>query len=196
MNSHLIGRLTILRRPEQLDHPFLVRWMKDPSYLEFVNGSPIQTEKEIAINAKQIILESYEPWPHTYTLIAIQKSTLRPIGYVTFSQIDWRSRTAEYSIMVGSKRKSFYAAELSYLGLKYAFEYLNIHKINGYILKSNAAANRLAEFGAEREGCLRNHSYCNGHYQNVILYSVSREHFLNFESTHATTLLKKYAFST
>jgi len=66
--------------------------------------------------------------------------------------------------------------------LKHGFENLNLNRIFLMVFADNARAIKAYESaGFTREGILRQGIYKNGHYQDLILMSVLRLEWMNFE---------------
>lgn len=100
------------------------------------------------------------------------------IGNIKLDQFDWISRTAELGILIGDR--NFWgkgiATEACRLLLDYAKKDLNLNKVTLSVFSNNPAAKRVYEkLGFVEEGCLRQHLFIDGKYEDKFYMSV----FLN-----------------
>ncbi len=105
------------------------------------------------------------------------------IGTVGIHRINWASRNGYLGIAIFNK--SFWnrgiGTEATSLILKYAFEYLNLHKILLEVYEYNERAIRVYEkLGFKREGILRKNHYLKGKYYDVIVMGILQGEY--FES--------------
>ncbi len=105
------------------------------------------------------------------------------IGTVGIHRINWASRNGYLGIAIFDK--GFWnrgiGTEATSLILKYAFEYLNLHKILLEVYEYNERAIRVYEkLGFKREGILRKNHYLKGKYYDVIVMGILQEEY--FES--------------
>ncbi|MEM1399480.1 MAG: GNAT family protein [Pseudomonadota bacterium] len=117
----------------------MARWMKDPFLNEtvldewsFEGGAKRQARTWIEHNAQVYGSD---------TLVAIADTTKNrvPIGLVLFTNIDWKSRTADLRYLIGEakNRTSIFGPDMVLLGLQLAFNVLNMRKLYGYVLSGN-----------------------------------------------------------
>jgi RimJ/RimL family protein N-acetyltransferase len=103
------------------------------------------------------------------------------IGFINLLNIDFQNKTCETSIIIGEReyhRKGI-AAEARVMLFKYAFFELGMERIQSRIFDTNKAAILNAEkFGYTKEGILRKAIFRNGEFQDVHLYSMLREEFI------------------
>jgi RimJ/RimL family protein N-acetyltransferase len=66
-----------------------------------------------------------------------------------------------------------HGSEASKMIIKYAFEQLNYHRLYARAYESNRPSQKIWErLGFEKEGTLRDHTYSEGEYKNVIYYGM------------------------
>lgn len=102
------------------------------------------------------------------------------IGTVGIHRINWTSRNGYLGIAIFDK--DFWnrgiGTEATSLILKYAFEYLNLHKILLEVYEYNKRAIRVYEkLGFRREGVLRKNHYLKGEYHDVIVMGILKEEY-------------------
>ena len=102
------------------------------------------------------------------------------IGTVGIHRINWASRNGYLGIAIFDK--GFWnrgiGTEATSLILKYAFEYLNLHKILLEVYEYNERAIRVYEkLGFKREGILRKNHYLKGKYYDVIVMGILQEEY-------------------
>lgn len=97
------------------------------------------------------------------------------LGHVGIYQIDYRIRSAEFAIMIGSKAhrgKGLGRAITDYI-IRWAFAELNLNRLSLSVLATNERAIRLYKsLGFQEEGCLRAAQYKNGRYIDVIVMAI------------------------
>lgn len=115
------------------------------------------------------------------TLAIVEISSDRLVGVVDINRIDHVNRTASAGIWVSKEVWcKGYACEAGTILLKYAFETLNLRKINTSVLARNRGSIKLHEkLGFEREALLEKQHYRDGKYIDEIIFKMFRnEYFL------------------
>ncbi|WHH58339.1 UDP-4-amino-4,6-dideoxy-N-acetyl-beta-L-altrosamine N-acetyltransferase [Petroclostridium sp. X23] len=113
-------------------------------------------------------------------MMVIEKKDMKPVGLVWLNNIDNLHRTAEWGFFMGSKegRNAGYAVEAEYLLIKYAFEYLNLHRLYGHVFTFNKKVISMHKrFGFQLEGILREHVYHEGEYKNVAVVGLLKQEY-------------------
>jgi RimJ/RimL family protein N-acetyltransferase len=109
--------------------PLLARWVNDFEVAVFSSDRL----KPTAIELHQANFEntSKERQAHKTEFTIYERATMRPIGIVTWRDIDPANRTATYGIMIGAKDcwGKGYGTETTRLMLEYAFTVLNLHSV-------------------------------------------------------------------
>lgn len=102
----------------------------------------------------------------------------KALGLVTLSNINYINRSAELHIMIGEKEnqgKGIGTFAVTTM-VKYAFEDLNLHRIELGVLETNDRAIGLyKKCGFVQEGFKRKSNYKNGKYVSMIIMSVLKE---------------------
>lgn len=102
------------------------------------------------------------------------------VGFVHLSEIDWPCRSAHFGIVVGdtTRRNRGIGAEATELALVYAFETLNLERIELRVVDDNARARHLYQrLGFKEEGRLRRAAFANGQSLDVIIMGLLRAEF-------------------
>jgi RimJ/RimL family protein N-acetyltransferase len=104
------------------------------------------------------------------------------IGNTGLHQIDWKNRMAVFGIVLGEKAYwgQGFGTEAARTILRFAFEELNLHRVELEVFDFNPRAIRSYEkVGFRHEGTRREALFRNGRYQDVHLMSILQEEFLN-----------------
>lgn len=97
------------------------------------------------------------------------------IGYFHLKDINWVNRVAWLGIIIGdlNSRGKGYGKTALELGLKYAFNYLNLRKISLEVLSVNkAAVNLYQQSGFTEEGLLKKHVFFEGGCHDIKIMSL------------------------
>ncbi len=194
MFDSIRGIYTLLRRPNIEDIDVMARWMND-AYL----NSTVFDQASFAGGAEQQAMNWLEENAAVYggdnlVLLACAMNSGQPIGMVWFSNIDWRSRTADLRYLVGEPeyRTSLFGPEIALLSLQLAFHTLNLHKLYGYVLSSNVDSIKLADFGAVKEGILEHYLYTGGSWNDYHMYAMFSEGFQRFLEENRQGVLRRH----
>jgi diamine N-acetyltransferase len=119
---------------------------------------------------------------HVFLIGQGQREQSVPVGVVGLKGLESRSRSAEYWIYIGDlavRRKGF-AEEATRIILDYGFNVLNLHRIFLKVHARNTAAVALYhKLGFVSEGVLRDASFNEGKFVDVICYSLLEDEFRN-----------------
>ena len=111
-----------------------------------------------------------------------QDDQAAPVGLIGLKGLESRSRSAEYWIYIGnlaSRRKNF-AEEATRVILEYAFNVLNLHRVFLRVLATNTGAVALyRKLGFVSEGVMRDASFADGKFGDVLCYSLLEDEFRN-----------------
>ncbi|MDX6528528.1 MAG: [ribosomal protein S5]-alanine N-acetyltransferase [Blastocatellia bacterium] len=102
------------------------------------------------------------------------------IGSVTLFNLDFNHRRAEIGYALGREHwGQGYMHETLMALLKYAFEVLDLHRIEADVDPRNAASIRTVEkLGFQREGVLRERWQVNGEIQDAFFYGLLRQEWV------------------
>lgn len=171
----IYGERIRLRALKKDDLPLFVRWINDP---EVTQGTMLTLP---------FSLEDEEDWyagvrknPHEERPLVIEILTedgWEPIGNCGLFGFDWRTRQAEFGIIIGAKNywNKGYGTEALRLIAQHGFNTLNLNRIALRVFANNPRAIRVYEkVGFVQEGCLRQGHYQAGGYVDVFIMSMLR----------------------
>jgi UDP-4-amino-4,6-dideoxy-N-acetyl-beta-L-altrosamine N-acetyltransferase len=165
----IYGTLTRLRRIERDDIPTFVRWFADPEVREFLLlNRPISIAEEEQWFVQQLQSQNAE-------LFAIETNDGIHIGNIGLHDINWLHRAAEMGIVIGHKQywSKGYGSDAIRTLLRFAFDEMNLHRVQLTVYEDNARAIRAYEkCGFQHEGRLRDAVYRKGRYYDMLLMSV------------------------
>ncbi len=101
------------------------------------------------------------------------------IGEVSFSRLRWFNRKAELSLILKKEhQEKGYAKKILKTIIDFAFNRMNLHRLEAEIIKTNERSLKLIEsLGFVFEGELREAKYQNGKYVSVLRYSLLKHEF-------------------
>lgn len=101
------------------------------------------------------------------------------VGVAIISSVDFKNRVANLNIkLLKRARGQGYAKRAVRLMLSYCFNELNLNCITANVLANNEASSKLWQsFGFNLDGVLRQRVYKNGHYVDLMAYSLLRDEY-------------------
>ncbi|HNQ21641.1 MAG TPA: GNAT family protein [Phycisphaerae bacterium] len=172
----LVGDRVYLRPLEFADLALAQRWINDPA-----------TRRGLTIHwpineiAERKFIEKASESTDQVVLAIVLRDGDRPIGAVGLHFLRWKDRAGEVGIMIGEAqwRGHGYGPEALLVMLRYAFEELNLNRVQICVYDFNDNARRAYEkLGFVREGVQREYTFKEGHYVDQIVYSMlAREWF-------------------
>lgn len=162
-------RLTALR-PD--DAQTMTRWYEDGEFARLFDASPAYPKTERALNKW---LDDAERDPNTFAFAIRLLYSDDLIGYVDLSGIQWSHGCAWIAVGIGSAahRGKGYGGEAVRLVLGFAFNELNLHRVQLTVFGYNQAAIHLYErLGFRREGAFREFLLRDGQRSDMLLYGL------------------------
>lgn len=156
------------------DLPVLTRWWQDAEFQRLYDGVPAYPKTEAQL-AKRV--EDGQKGD-TVFLFAIRPAAGEEIiGLLEFDGVMWPHGTSYISIGIGQaeNRGKGYGREAMQLGLDYAFNELNLHRVSLVVFSYNQSAIKLYEsLGFVREGVYREALHRDGRRHDMYLYGILR----------------------
>lgn len=151
------------------------KWHNDQELYQFLGG-PF---RYVNIETDMHWFENYMNNRQKQVRCAICDSANQIIGTVNLLNMDYVTRTAEYSILIETKHRGKGVGKRATLEiLKHAFLNLNLHKVYLYVLEHNIRAIQLYEtVGFKTEGKLRDAIFKLGKYENLLIMSILESEF-------------------
>lgn len=151
-----------------------LRWMNDPEvtqYLMMVMGVTPGMEEDWMDRVQKRDVEYV--W-------AILDDQNRHIGFTGIHRINWRLRLGTTGTVIGEKTAwgKGYGTDVMRIRTKFAFEILNLHRLESEARIDNIASQRaLEKAGYRREGTARKKLYYGGRWYDTILYAILDEDY-------------------
>ena len=120
-----------------------VKWMNSPNTRKYARYEFPQAVEEV----KKLFEPKQESVKNEIFFEIWHKEDNKPIGYTGLIRINWFNRHALIFYMIGEQEYwgNNYATEAGKLIINYAFNELNLHKINAEVYPQNSASVRVAE---------------------------------------------------
>jgi RimJ/RimL family protein N-acetyltransferase len=176
-NPFLIGDKVYLRPLEMSDTTEMTTWMNDPDVTRTLGMyRPMNEENERAF------VERVTRSDNEVGFAIMTRHGDRFIGTTGLMQIQWRDRQACFGISIGDKASwgRGFGTEATRLVTGYAFETLNLNRVWLNVYDFNHAGIRAYETaGYRREGVLRQATFREGAYHDVLVMAVLREEWVS-----------------
>ena len=119
--------------------------------------------------------EGLDRHPHQPSnLFLIAECEFGSLGLFKLTGIDWVNRQTDvaWDIFKPHRGKGF-GKKLVMAGTSFAFEVLNLHRLNAEILETNKASHKCADAaGYKLEGCKKKAIYKNGKYVDSLVFGI------------------------
>lgn len=163
----LEGDKTNLRTIEEEDLEFLRDGINNPEIREYLTArKPVNLEQE-----KEFFENVISSEDDVYLAICREKEM---IGIISLEEKESELIVAEIGIWIDTGHHgNGYGTEAAELVTNYGFNELNYHRIMARAQKRNKGSNRIwKKLGFEKEGEFREHTYTDGEFENVCIYSI------------------------
>lgn len=164
-------RLTALT---QIDLPTVTQWYQNPEFLRLFDALPAYPKTEPVL-AQWLDNTDQATDTFLFAIRPLDDDVL--IGYVELDGILWTHRVSGVSIAIGEAKHwgKGYGYEVMQLVLRFAFDELNLHRIQLTVFSYNERAIALYEkLGFQREGVHREHLQHDGKRYDMYLYGLLR----------------------
>jgi diamine N-acetyltransferase len=177
----IYGERIRLRPDERSDIPKFAEWLSDPEVVRYLG-----IKNQVSLAGEEQWFDSMLRQPVDEQPLAIEirqeigsagKESWRLIGNCSFMDINWRSRSAEVGLFIGDKScwNKGYGTEVMLLLLRHGFQSLNLNRIFLRVHEDNKGGIHAYEkAGFIHEGRMRQASYQNGEYRDMLFMSVLR----------------------
>ena len=175
---------TFIRRAEREDLDTVVAWMEDPDFQLFLYGDAARSPKQIREQIVSMLGRSSAQTVPSGLYLIIDSAEHGPLGLLSLQNISWRNRSCSIDLYMGKKEMRFRltAAVSFYRAMQYAFEELNLHRVNAFIYSFNEASWQILErTGAVRELTLPEHVARDGKLYDLYGYGLLRDEFQAFK---------------
>ncbi|MGE5508115.1 MAG: GNAT family N-acetyltransferase [Chitinophagales bacterium] len=177
----LKGDRVLLREFRRSDLAELRKWVNDEETNRYLGFWTFPQTEEQTLEYLERQLGREAPFTDIELVITLKDDPEGTyIGGVGLHGIDWRNRNAELGIVIGRKelQGQGLGTEAIRLMLGYAFDFLNLHKVNLVYFEYNARGRRCYEkCGFKEEGRVRENRYWDGRYWDVIRMGITAEEY-------------------
>lgn len=156
------------------DLPTMSKWWADADFLRLYDSVPAYPQTEAQLTKR---IEGGQKGETTFLLGIRPLANDDLLGLLELDGIMWTHGTTFISIAIGEveNRGKGYGRDALRLGLNYAFQELNLHRVCLTVFNYNEAAVRLYEgSGFVREGVYREHLQRDGRHHDMFLYGLLR----------------------
>lgn len=170
----LHGRRLRLTALTQEDLPTIARWQHNSAFLRFFDALPAYPRSEASL-AQWLQGRQKEKNAFLFAVRPLDENTL--IGYVELEGILWSHQVGWASIAIGdpSHWGQGYGTEAMQLLLAFAFDELNLHRVQLTVFSYNRRAIALYEkLGFRHEGTYREFMQRDGRRYDMLLYGLLR----------------------
>lgn len=175
-NPFIIGEKIYLRSPEPGDENILAISENHPDPRETLFYS-LPTSPEEQKSRIKSHMEDHK----TIFMIICDKENNQAIGCTAFFRIDWVGRMAVYYIAIAEKENwsKGFGKEVTKLMVEYAFETLNLNRIQLHVsVENERAVNAYKKAGYQIEGTLRQAMFHQGRYVDFYVMGILKEDWL------------------
>jgi RimJ/RimL family protein N-acetyltransferase len=173
----VIGKKVRLRALERKDMEDLRSFHNDPEIGNLLGGwsHPISSEQ-------QNLWFDKLAFDHMNLRFAIDTEEDGFIGISTITNIDLKNRSAYHGIIIGKKNMQGhgYGRDTVMTTMKYAFEELQLHRLDGDIVEHNTSSYKLyvGKCGWKEEGRKRDHAFRNNKYYDRLIVGILKEEYM------------------
>lgn len=164
-------RLTALT---QDDLPTVAKWHQNAEFLRLLDALPAYPKTETSLAQR---LDDTDRATDAFLFVIRTLDSDTPIGYVELDGILWTHRAGGVSIAIGEAKHwgKGYGYEAMQLMLRFAFDELNLHRVQLTVFSYNKRAIALYEkLGFQHEGVYREHLQRDGKRYDMYLYGLLR----------------------
>lgn len=177
----LKGDKVILREFRRADLPEIRKWVNDEEVHRYLGFWTFPQTEEQTLQYLERQLNRTTPFTDAEFAISLATDPdATYIGAVGVHGIDWRNRHAELGIAIGRKDLQGQGLGTEAIGLMlgYAFDFLNLHKVNLVYFEYNARGRCCYDkCGFVEEGRVREQRYYAGRYWDVIRMGMTEEEY-------------------
>jgi RimJ/RimL family protein N-acetyltransferase len=153
------------------DGRIMAEWYQDSDFSRHLDALPAYPKTETEINRW---LDEVSSAKNDFLFIIRPLDSSQTMGFVHLGEILWSHRVAWLAIGVSSEYQGqSYGHEALTLALQFAFDEINLHRVQLTVFDYNTPAIRLYEkLGFKREGVFREFMQRDGHRHDMYLYGL------------------------
>lgn len=159
------------------DLPTVGRWHQDPTFLRLFDARPARPRTATELSTW---LEAQHKDSTAFVLGARLIDDADLLGYIELDGIHWTHGSAWLAYCIGDEiaRGKGYGTASVRLALQFAFDELNLHRIQATVFSYNQASMRLLQkLGFQHEGTYREALHRDGQRHDMWLYGLLRNEY-------------------
>lgn len=167
---NIYGKKVILRAMEKSDCEMIRNMFNDPEIEDLVVGWAFPVSQF----AQEKWLEAHYGDQRNLRFV-IETEDDGPVGIATLTDIDWKNRRATHGIKLSSKEKRTkgIGTDTVMAIMRYAFDELGLHRLDGSWFDTNAASKGLyKKCGWVEEGIKREYVYKKGKFRDLTIVGI------------------------
>ncbi|HHY99354.1 MAG TPA: GNAT family N-acetyltransferase [Firmicutes bacterium] len=178
----LQGEKIVLREFRRDDIEPIQRWVNNENIIKYL-AFPLfpQTLEETTEFVERQLHKKGAPNEGIFVIALKDDPKSEYIGSIGLHRIDYRNRHCELGIVIGREDLlgKGIGREAIQMVLGFAFNFLNMHKVNLRVYEYNERARHCyAACGFKEEGRIRDQRYYNGKYWDEIIMGIIKEEYL------------------
>jgi RimJ/RimL family protein N-acetyltransferase len=176
-DMNIRGKFVTLRAMEEEDQEMLREMINDPDIEKMIGGYSFPVSREQQLKW----FHSNSNTQNNIRLIIETKENVA-VGLTNIVNIDWKNRSAFHGIKISSKKYSGkgIGTDTVMAIMKYAFEELQLNRLDGSIVKYNEPSKKLYcdKCGWQIEGIKRKSVFRMNKYHDELIVGILREEYL------------------
>ena len=156
------------------DVPTIARWADDTEFLRLYDARPARPRSEEEIRQ---MVERVREDDQTFAFAIRPLDQDELIGTLELDEILWSHQVCGIGIAIGDRANwgKGHGSEAAALGLRFAFDELNLHRVTATVFSYNERSIALVEsLGFQREGTFREFIHRDGQRHDMLLYGLLR----------------------
>ena len=170
------GKVVTLRAMEETDQRLLMEMVNDPEIEKMVGGYSFPVS---SIQQKKWFESNINSQNHLRLIIETEEDGA--IGFANIVDIDWKNRSAFHGIKIANKkfRSRGIGTDTVMAVMKYAFEELQLNRLDGTIIKYNEPSRKLYcdKCGWVVEGTKRKSVFKQNDYHDELIVAILKEEY-------------------
>lgn len=171
------GKIVTLRAMELEDLEMLRQTLNDPEIEKMVAGYSYPVSRVMQLDWFQ-----QNPNDKNNLRLIIETDTDGAMGLVNLVNIDWKNRSAVHGIKIANQnfRSKGIGTDAVMAMMKYAFEELQLHRLESSIIEYNEPSQKLyiEKCGWTVEGIKRKSSFKQNEYHNELMIGILRDEYI------------------
>ncbi len=156
------------------DVPIIARWHQDPLFLRLFDARAAKPRTEVELT-EWLHEQHRSTTAFVFGIRLVSDDTL--IGYVEIDGVLWAHQTAWLAYCIGeaAQQRKGYGTEAVRLALQFAFDELNLHRMQATVFSYNQPSMQLlTSVGFQREGVYREFLQRDGQRHDMYLFGLLR----------------------